>query len=397
MTFEEALEAARESPRLARLEADVALAEAALITARTYPHNPDLEVEAAARSGPEGSTTDRGLGISHRIEIAGQRSERRAAADAAVLAARSSLRHARTEVLGAAAQTFVEAAYRQDLLQVEEAEADLARSYSNLVERRLEAGLATAIDLALARAGSARAERAVALAKGADQEARARLTETLGARASVSISPVGEIPPLAAPPSLDEVLSRALDGRGDLAAAEARSQAAEARRRLSRALRIPDLSVAARARREEGDDIVGLSFGIPIRLFDRNQGALAEAEAEVAAARSEVELARLAVEREVVVAYGRFVTALAAREAAEGVGMTALEEGLTLLQRSFETGKIGSAELLLYRRELVEGRRQALAAARDTWAAALELATATGDGLPGFELAGAPMNEEIDE
>jgi outer membrane protein TolC len=314
-----------------------------------------------------------------------------------VLAARSSLRHARTEVLGAAAQTFVEAAYRQDLLQVEEAEADLARSYSNLVERRLEAGLATAIDLALARAGSARAERAVALAKGADQEARARLTETLGARASVSISPVGEIPPLAAPPSLDEVLSRALDGRGDLAAAEARSQAAEARRRLSRALRIPDLSVAARARREEGDDIVGLSFGIPIRLFDRNQGALAEAEAEVAAARSEVELARLAVEREVVVAYGRFVTALAAREAAEGVGMTALEEGLTLLQRSFETGKIGSAELLLYRRELVEGRRQALAAARDTWAAALELATATGDGLPGFELAGAPMNEEIDE
>lgn len=397
MTFEEALAAARQSPRLARLEADVALAEAALVTARTYPYNPDLEVEVADRSGSGGSTTDRGIGISQKIEIGGQRSERRAAGEAALAAARSSLRQARIEVLVAAAQAFVEAAYRRDLLQVEEAEAELARSYSGLVERRLEAGSATAIDLALARAGSARAERAVALAKGADQEARARLAEALGARASVSIFPVGEIATLAALPSLGELLSRALDGRGDLVAAEARLDAAQARRRLARALRIPELSVAARAGREEGDDIVGLSFRIPIPLFDRNQGGLAEADAEVAAARSEIEVARLAVEQEVVAAYGRLVTALAGREAAEGLGMKALEEGLTLLQRSFETGKIGSAELLLYRRELVEGRRQALAAARDTWAAALDLAKATGGGLPGFELARTPTNEEIDE
>lgn len=397
VTFEQALEAARTSPRLARLEADVALAEAALVAARTYPHNPDLEVEVADRAGPAGSTTDRGISIGQRIEIGGQRSERRAAAEAALAAARSSLRQARIELLGAVAQAFVEAAYRRDLLEVEEAEAELARSYSGLVERRLEAGSATAIDLALAQAGLARAERAVAVAKGADQEARARLAEALGARASAPVATVGETPRLEAPPSLDELLSRALDGRGDLAAAEARFEVAEARRRLARALRIPDLSVAARAGREEGDDIVGISFGIPIPLFDRNRGGIAEAEAESVAARSEVEIAKLAVERQVVAAHGRLVSALVAREAAEGLGMTALEEGLDLLQRSFEAGKIGSAELLLYRRELVEGRRQAVAAVRDTWAAALELATATGGGLPGFELAETPMNEEIDE
>ena len=191
-------------------------------------------------------------------------------------------------------------------------------------------------------------------------------------------------------------VARALESRGDLAAAEARSETAAASHRLARSLRLPDLTVAARAGREEGDDIVGLSFGIPIPPFDRNQGGIAEAEAEIVAARSEVEVARLAIEREVVAAHGRLVTSLTALRAAEGLGMSALEEGLDLLQRAFEAGKIGSAELLLYRREIVEGRRQALAAERDTWIAALDLATATGGWLPGLDLERTPMHEEID-
>lgn len=397
MTYEEALEAARESPRLARLEADVALAEARLVSARTYPYNPDLEVELADRSGREGATTDRGIGISQRLEIAGQRGQRRAAAEAALEAARSSLRQARIEVVGAVANAFAEAAYRRELREIEETEAELARSYAAMVERRLGAGSATAIDLALAQAGLARAERSVALARGADQEARARLAESVGAGGSASVAPAGDLPPLVGPPpALEDVLVLALDVRGDLAAVEARADLAEARRRLARSLRFPDLSVSARAGREEGDDVVGVAIGIPLPLFDRNRGGIQEAEAEIAAARSEAEVVRLAVQREVVAAHGRLATALAAREAAEGLGMTALEEGLGLLERSFEAGKIGSAELLLYRRELVEGRRQAVAAARDAWVAALDLAAATAGRVPDLGLAGAASDEELD-
>jgi outer membrane protein, heavy metal efflux system len=381
--FDEALAAARHSPALARRAAEVEAARADLLAARTYPHNPELEVELADRSGPGGSTTDRGAGVSQRLELAGQRSRRVEAAAAALDAARAAFRQARVEVLGEVASAFAEAVHRRDLLAVEETEAELARAFAATVERRVDAGSATAVELALAQAGLARAERGLALAAGAYGAARARLAERLGAAASPLATPAGGLPPLADPPPLDELLARAVPARGDLAGAIARVEAAEARERLARALRFPDLTVAARAGREEGDDVAGVGFSLPLPLFDRNRAGIAEARAELAAARSEVELARLAARREVAAAHGRLAAALAAQRATERLGVDSLEEGLGLLERSFEAGKIGSAELLLYRRELVEGRRQALAASRDAWEAALELAVAAGGTLPG--------------
>jgi cobalt-zinc-cadmium efflux system outer membrane protein len=383
MTFDEALAAARESPRLVRLAADVAVAEAALVTARTYPYNPELELEVGDRRGPAGSQTDRGAGLSQRLELSGQRGERREAAEAALEAARAAFRQARVGVLGDVGRAFAEAVHRRELLAVEETEAELARAFAATVERRLEAGSATAVDLALARAGLARAERGLALARGSYRTAESRLAESVGSVGSALVTPTGGLPPLEPPPPLDEVLSRALSVRGDLAAATARVEAAEARRRLARALRIPDLTVGARARREEGDDVTSLSVGIPIPLFDRNQGRIAEAEAEIAAARSELALAELSARREVAAAYGQLDAALAALQATERLGVTPLEEGLALLERSFEAGKIGAADLLLYRREILEGRRQALEASAEAWEAAVDLAVALGGGLPG--------------
>lgn len=384
MTFDEALAAAGTTPLIARLAAEVDTAQAALVTAGTYPHNPELEVELAERRGPDASTTDREAGVSQRLEVAGQRSKRLETAEAGIQAARATFRQARIEVLGGVARAFSDAVYRREMLAIETTEAELARAFAAMVERRLDAGSATAVDLALARAGLARAERGLALATASYHAAQARLAERVGAAQSPLVAPEGDLPPVASPPPLDELLGRAMATRGDLAAAAARIEAAESGRRLARALGFPDVTVAARAGHEEGDDLAGIGIAVPIPLFDRNQGGIARADAEIVAARGEHEVVKLAARREVSAAHGRLVAALTARRTAERLGVTPLEEGLTLLERSFEAGKIGSAELLLYRRELVEGRRQALAATRDVWEAALDLAVATGGDLPGL-------------
>lgn len=385
MTFDEALVAARESPRLARLAAEVSAAEAALVAAGIYPHNPEVALEVADRTGTERSTTDRGAGVSQQLELAGQRGKRREAAEAVLEAARASYRQARIEVLGDVARAFAAAVHRRELLAIEQAEADLADSFAGTVERRLEVGSGTAVELALAQAGVARARHGLAQATGLYRQAQALLAERVAAPEFPNVSPQGDLPRLEPPPPLSELLSRSMTERGDLAAAAARLEAAEARRRLARALRIPDLTVAARVGREEGDDIAGLGIAVPIPLFDRNQGGIARAEAEIAVMRSEHELARLSARRELSAAHGRLEAALAAQRATERFGVTPLEEGLALLERSFEAGKIGSAELLLYRRELVEGRRQVLAASRDVWEAAMDMAIAAGGVLPGMD------------
>jgi cobalt-zinc-cadmium efflux system outer membrane protein len=383
MTFDRALAAASQGPRLARLAADVAVAKAALVAAETYPHNPVLEVEAADRSGADGATTDRSVALSQPLELAGQRGERRAAAEADLAAARAAFEQARVAVLGQAALAFARAVHRRELLAVEETEAELVRSFASMVERRLDAGSATAVALALAQAGLARAERGLALATGAYRTAQARLAEVVGGSGAALAAPAGDLPPLRPPPALDAVLAAAVARRGDLAAAGASIEAAEARRRLARSLRYPDLTVGARVGREEGDDLVGIGVAVPLPLFDRNQGGVAEAEAELAAARTDLAVAELVVRREVAAAHGRLTAALEARRLTERLGVTPLEDGLALLERSFEAGKIGAAELLLYRRELVEGRRQAVEALGEAWEAAVELAVAAGGALPG--------------
>jgi len=385
MTFEEALAAARDTPRLALLEIEVERAEAALLTAGTYPWNPEVEIEAAERSGSDDSSTDRGVSLSQRLELGGKRGQRRAASEASLEAARAVFAQARAETLASAVLAFAEAVERREGLAIEEADAALARDFAEMVERRLEAGSATAIDRALAQAGLARAERGLARAAGEYRAAQARLAESVGQLERARVVPAGGLPALPDPPSLDEALAAALASRGDLAAASARIEAAEARSRLARALRYPDLTVAAKSEREEGDEITGLAVSVPLPLFNRGQGARAEAEVEVMAAKSERAVAELRVRREVAAAHGRLVAAVEARRMAETLGVTSLEEGLGLLERAFEAGKIGASELLLYRRELVEGRRQAVAAEGDVWEAAVALAAAAGGSLPGMD------------
>ena len=398
----ELLEAASASPRIARLAAELEAAGAHLLAAKTYPYNPELVLEAADRSGAGDSTTDRGLALVQRFELGGQRGERRAAAEADLDGARGAIVRARRLALADAAGTFALTVFERERLAIERADAELARSFAELVERRLEAGAATALDLALAQAGLARAQGSLAAAQGAYLAAQARLAEAAGGVETevapieptpiepvlveaMLIEPKGELPPLTAPPPLQETLDLAFAGRGDLRAARSAIEAAAERVRLARSGRVPDLTVSARVGREEGDDLAGINLGLPLPLFDRNQGQIARAAAELSIARADLAARELVVRREVTAAHVRFEAALEAHRSAERLGVTSLEDGLGLVERSFEAGRIGAAELLLFRRELVEGRRQAVAADAEVWSAALELVAAVGAGLPGWE------------
>ena len=99
LRLEDALALAFErAPELAIYRSELTAAEGGVIAARTYPHNPELEIEGADRRGPDDSVTDRALSLAQRLDLAGQRSKRRAAAGETLEAARSSYRRRRTEL-----------------------------------------------------------------------------------------------------------------------------------------------------------------------------------------------------------------------------------------------------------------------------------------------------------
>jgi cobalt-zinc-cadmium efflux system outer membrane protein len=361
LTLESALTlAAERSPVLRARRQEVEEARGRLATARAFPFNPELELTVADRSSPGASTTDRGLGVSQELELAGQRRLRGAAAGRELAAVEAQLLRERRLLAARVAWTFAEALRARDLLAIEELDTELTRSFLELTETRLGAGAATQLDVNLARAAAGRALLARELAAAADLTARAQLAEEVGLEPSPLPEIRGGFPDAAGePPPLAELLAAAAARRADLAALRQLSQARRERVELARKKKLPNLRLGAFVEREEGtDDILGAAFSLTLPVLNRHRGAVLEAEAASRRAEHEIEALRRSVAAQVVAAHADLTAAATAAEQLRTRVMGSLEESLDLLRRSFQAGKIGSTELLLFRRELVESRRE---------------------------------------
>ena len=121
---------------------------------------------------------------------------------------------------------------------------------------------------------------------------------------------------LAELPALDrsEVRDRLLEQSPELRVARARAARAEAVLSRARAERIPDLEIEAGVRKPRGnsaseatdDNEAFADIGFRIPLFNRNQGGIAAADAELAAARLEEQRVRLSLEARFAETFGRY-------------------------------------------------------------------------------------------
>jgi len=382
LTLEQALEHAfRESPAVAARRAELRQAEARLLAARTYPFNPEIELARGDRRGPGGSSTDRTLGISQEIEIAGQRGKRKGVATAALGAVRSGFEREQRLLAANVELAFTDALRTRELLGIADADVELARQLLRFSERRLEAGAGTQVELNLARATAGQAERALRLGQSAEAMARNRLAELVGLPAERGLGRVsGELEVREDElPGLEPLVSRALENRADLAALRQQTESAQREIRLSKALAIPNLRLGIFYDEEEGtDDIKSIGLALPIPLFNRNQGEVAEARAEVERLSAEGSVAALAVRREVADALASYTFARQATAALEELVVGTLEDNLALLRQALDAGKINTSDVVVFRRELVEGRRQFIEALFEAEAARIALDLATG-------------------
>lgn len=381
ITLEQALTLAFErSPMVRESAARVALAEGVLLGARTYPFNPVLEAERASRDDGQERTSDREIALSQEIEIAGQRGKRVASASAAAEAARAAFDRSRQELATRVASAFATVLRARELATLAAFEREVAAELAAFEQRRLDAGAGTLIDLNVTRAAEGRAERRVALARADEAAARAALAEVLAL-------PVAELPFVAgtlpdawpAPPALAELERLAPDRRSDLLALRSEVEAATARIRLERSLATPNLVIGvAKGREADREDLDTLRAGFTIPLFQRNQGGIATARADEGVLSARLASAELAVRREVAAAWSRAEATSRALAVFRQTVAGTLEESLDLVQRGLAAGKLRGSEVLVFRRELIDSRRELIEAAADAWLAQIELGLATG-------------------
>ncbi len=360
--------ALQRNPELLGLEAELGSARARLSGASTlFQANPQLSASAGPRSGPTGNTLELEVGVTQQLEVFGQRGLRREAAEATVRTAELNLRAKRVEVAANVRVALARATAAEANLRLVEEGRRLAMDGLRAAEERLAAGGASRFEVNAARVEGGKAERLLASAQQDAELARANLTFVTGAQV-LDLAPL-RVPDGGAELPLDEYLVRALRERPDLAAALQEIEQWRAEIAFADRQSAPRPSVGLSYAREEAAQIVLGTVTLDLPLFQRNQAERGRAAAELRRAEQFSALLQARVQTEVELVLRRRAAAARAAAAYSGAVREALEENSTLSAEAYRAGKIGFLELLILRRETLDGRRALIEAARD-WAEA---------------------------
>jgi cobalt-zinc-cadmium efflux system outer membrane protein len=321
LSMDEAItEAIGRNPGLMAQRATLAVADAAVITARLRP-NPVLTGDADSldllgtgfsalnNAGPPQAAV--------RVDVPVERGRKRALrsdvaqygkqlADAQVADA---LRRLTLDVTVACIDVLEAKAKLQlarDNLQTLERLVDLN-------ERRLGSGAIPPLEVTRSRVAMLQYRASVRTAELALTQARIKLLPLLGARLGdppVDIDDRLSTAPRASAPNLGDLQTSARAARPDLRAGRTDQARSQADLRLQLAQAKVDYTVGAEVRRQQGiagrGNMLGIFVSVPLPLFNRNQGEIARAEAEESKARLALAAIEGGVSAEVASAFEEF-------------------------------------------------------------------------------------------
>lgn len=355
------------NPQFLAQRQEQVIAEGRLRQARVFAFNPTLQFEAPGNS-TEGAFGEYEANISQEVEWAGQRGLR-------IAAARSDVGRATFAVLDAARLTV--SAVTEAYLATYSAErrAQVAREILGLTRQLVAAtrtqareGEISALEANLAEIEFGRAQARVLAEEREAVSARLELQRVTGFSPAQRVRlPTQPLPmSTAVDLAVDSMIATALQRRPDLAARAQEREQLDRLTRLARREAIPNLSVGALIQRStaatapgtadgsSGSPRIGLVVGLPLPLWNRNQGIVTERRAMTEQASFAQRATELQIRTEVTEAY-RALTA--AREEVRVFERDVVEPARSnqrLLEAAFRAGKIGLPTLLLLRNQLLD-------------------------------------------
>jgi cobalt-zinc-cadmium efflux system outer membrane protein len=190
----------------------------------------------------------------------------------------------RLEVLKLTSLAFIDALTAQRNVQLAEENVELTEGAVPVTKKRVEAGKASDVELVRTNTAVATARIRLSGARRDLETARGNLAAQWGAKKATFSSVTGNLDQIRPIPSL-ELLKGKLQRNPDLARWMTERQRREATLNLARSEAKPDLTLRAGPRllgASHADLTLVAGFSIPLPLWNRNQGKIAEAEANVA-------------------------------------------------------------------------------------------------------------------
>lgn len=368
ITLRQALSLALQSnPDLAASAWELMAAEARTRQAG-LPPNPTLEFEAegfggqAEASGFEAATFTLSLG--QMLELGGKRSKRAGIARLEQQLSGWDYETKRLDVFAETAKAFVSLLAAQERARLAADAVHLAEAVHRTVAERVKAGKAAALEQTMTEVGVATSQIDLKRAQSALQAARKRLSAAWGSDLPTFDQGEGpfdavlpEIPPLS------DLLAIA-DQNPDLARWDTEIQLCQAAVALEKAARVPDLGISAGIARSEesSQSTYKAAMSLPLPLFDRNQGNVAEAEYNLSRARQQRRSVALEVEVSLSEAHQTLQSAGEELEILRNQVLPAARQAFDAANEGYRRGKFGYLEVLDARRALLDARAQYIGA-----------------------------------
>jgi cobalt-zinc-cadmium efflux system outer membrane protein len=344
-------------PRLAAFAPEAEAADGRILQSSKRP-NPELEFEMANTGGnyPPFSHTETTVAYSHPIEW-GKRALRVRRSEAEKATTLRDQQRVRLDVISEVMRAFVtlQGAQKKSAL-AREAES-LASSLATVATERVAAGAISPIEetrakvaFSLSRADVARAARDV-------ESARRELSAAMGEPNASFSSAAGELPEGLDIPDVDALVNR-LSGNPDLARWETERASRQAALEVEKSAARPDMTVKGGIKYLRADVATTflVGFSVPLTLYDRNEGAIREAQAKLSAADLERRDAERLLRSRLRVRHAAM--SAAAREAAtlKGESLAGAQSAYEAVNEGYRLGKFRYLDVLDAGKMLLETR-----------------------------------------
>ncbi len=368
---------------------DVDVSRGKLVQARRYPFNPELAVEGEGGRGVGREQPDRRgigggkIGLSQVVEIRGQRGLRVLGAEADLSRATAAVRETEREVIAATAKTFGDLLVAQERVELARQAQALATRLRDTAKVLVDAGDVPELDLLRAEVEVRRAMNRLTIEETSASTVGRNLALLIGAPADVVLRASGPLlfDPMAEP--LDDLFDRARSERPDLQVAEAALASTRTSLRLILAERfVPSLTLSASY--ADGLDFDARTrlalFGVsvPLPLWNRRDGDVRAAEAEVSKREAERERILAAIDKEVATTYRQFVGARRVVDEYVRQILPAQEQNVRLVEEGYRLGQLRLTEALLAQRDFMDTRSTYLESIAGYNTARVELQKAVG-------------------
>lgn len=331
----------------------IELSKGQQITARLFP-NP-VALMGLVSSPVQGRT----LGNSGQVfpqvqqlfELAGKRGYRIESAEYGLHSAEAAFEDAVRQLSFAVKETYYRVQLARKRLVLAEENRDRFSRILEINTIRFRKGFIAEVDLIRIRLQFIDFHSQVIQAIQEAQSARSDLRQLLRISPASDLDLTTELDYKRVDPDIVKLRALAIDGRPDVRAKRFTLSRREADLRLAKAYRIPDVTVGAGyavqgSHGPDNSNQMEFSLGVPLPLFNRNQGGIVQAEAEIQVAGADLGKTLNQVENEVDVAYRNLIESRRLVEAfLEGV-LDDARSTIAIVERAYGRGGVTLLDLL---------------------------------------------------